>query len=83
MQLKRLLLTTTSLCLLSFMPLPALAQDAALTAAAVKSHGRIARAIEAGDAEEARLAMKAVISEGFARASSRMAEGKPARKGRA
>lgn len=58
-------------------------EDAALTAAAVKSHGRIARAIEAGDAEEARLAMKAVISEGFARASSRMAEGKPARKGRA
>ena len=33
MQLKRLLLTTTSLCLLTLMPLPALAQDAALTAA--------------------------------------------------
>lgn len=33
MQLKRLLLTTTSLCLLSLMPLPALAQDAGLTAA--------------------------------------------------
>ncbi|OEO32337.1 hypothetical protein VW23_011885 [Devosia insulae DS-56] len=33
MQLKRLLLTTTSLCLLSLLPLPALAQDAGLTAA--------------------------------------------------
>lgn len=33
MQLKRLLLTTTSLCLLSLMPLPAMAQDAGLTAA--------------------------------------------------
>lgn len=33
MQLKRLLLTTTSLCLLTLMPLPALAQDAGLTAA--------------------------------------------------
>lgn len=33
MQLKRLLLTTTSLCLLTFAPLPVLAQDAALVAA--------------------------------------------------
>lgn len=33
MQLKRLLLTTTSLCLLSLAPMPAVAQDAALTAA--------------------------------------------------
>jgi outer membrane protein OmpA-like peptidoglycan-associated protein len=32
-QLKRLLLTTTSLCLLTFAPLPVLAQDAALVAA--------------------------------------------------
>jgi len=32
-QLKRLLLTTTSLCLLSLAPMPALAQDAALSAA--------------------------------------------------
>lgn len=33
MQLKRLLLTTTSICLLTLAPLPAFAQDAALTAA--------------------------------------------------
>lgn len=33
MQLKRLLLTTTSLCMLSLLPLPASAQDAGLTAA--------------------------------------------------
>ena len=33
MQLKRLLLTTTSLCMLTFAPLPVLAQDAALVAA--------------------------------------------------
>ena len=33
MQLKRLLLTTTSLCLLTFAPLPAIAQDAGLVAA--------------------------------------------------
>lgn len=33
MQLKRLLITTTSLCMLSLMPLPAFSQDAGLTAA--------------------------------------------------
>ena len=33
MQLKRLLLTTTSLCMLSLLPLTALGQDAGLTAA--------------------------------------------------
>nr|WP_244488994.1 FadR/GntR family transcriptional regulator [Devosia sp. Root635] len=54
-------------------------EDAALTAAAVKSHTRIARAIQAGDADEARLAMKAVITEGFGRAAARMAENQPKR----
>ena len=33
MQLKRLLITTTSICVLSLMPLPAFSQDAGLTAA--------------------------------------------------
>lgn len=47
-------------------------QDDAAMAATVKAHGRIAEAIKAGDAEEARLAMKAVISEGFARAEGRL-----------
>jgi DNA-binding FadR family transcriptional regulator len=36
-------------------------------AATVKAHTRIAQAIQAGDPEEARVAMKAVISEGLDR----------------
>jgi DNA-binding FadR family transcriptional regulator len=48
-------------------------EDEAAMSATVRAHGRIAQAIKAGDAEEARLAMKAVITEGFARASGRMA----------
>ena len=40
----------------------------------VRAHGRIADAIKAGDGDEARLAMKAVITEGFSRAAGRMAE---------
>jgi len=56
-------------------------KDETAMASAVRSHTRIAQAILAGDAEEARLAMKAVISEGFARAASRMAQGKPKRRG--
>ena len=47
-------------------------EDAALTAATVKAHSRIAEAILARDADEARVAMKAVISEGFGRAASRL-----------
>lgn len=58
-------------------------EDAALTAATVKAHGRIAEAIKAGDADEARLAMKAVITEGFGRAAGRMAASKQSRKGKA
>lgn len=50
-------------------------EDAALTAATVKAHGRIAEAIRVGDAEEARVAMKAVITEGFGRAAARMEAG--------
>lgn len=50
-------------------------EDAGLTAATVESHERIARAIKDGNAEEARLAMKAVIAEGFARSAGRMARG--------
>lgn len=48
-------------------------EDAAAMVGTVKAHGRIAEAIEAGDAEAARLAMKAVIAEGFGRAAGRMA----------
>ena len=47
-------------------------EDQALTAATVRAHVRIAEAIRAGDPEEARIAMKAVIAEGFARAAARM-----------
>lgn len=47
-------------------------EDEALTEATVKAHGRIAEAILAQDADEARTAMKAVISEGFGRAASRL-----------
>jgi DNA-binding FadR family transcriptional regulator len=41
----------------------------------VRSHGRIARAIEMRNAEEAREAMKVVIAEGFGRAANRMERG--------
>ena len=58
-------------------------EDDAAMAATVKAHGRIAEAIKAGDAEEARVAMKAVITEGFGRAAGRMATTKPVRKGKA
>lgn len=47
-------------------------EDEAAMVATVRAHGRIAEAIKAGDAEEARLAMKAVIAEGFGRAAGRM-----------
>lgn len=47
-------------------------EDEAAMAGTVKAHGRIAEAIKAGDADEARVAMKAVITEGFGRAASRM-----------
>lgn len=47
-------------------------EDDTAMVATVKAHGRIAEAIRAGDAEEARAAMKAVISEGFARAEGRL-----------
>lgn len=40
--------------------------------ATVRAHGRIAEAIEAQNADEAREAMKAVIAEGFERAAGRM-----------
>ena len=49
-------------------------EDDAAMAATVAAHGRIARAIAAGDAEESREAMRAVISEGFGRAATRMAQ---------
>jgi DNA-binding FadR family transcriptional regulator len=51
-------------------------EDDAAMEATVRAHGRIAEAIRAGDAEEARAAMKAVISEGFARAEGRLEPGK-------
>jgi len=54
-------------------------EDTAAMAATVKAHGRIAQAIKAGDADEARLAMKAVIAEGFGRASRRMTADKTGR----
>jgi DNA-binding FadR family transcriptional regulator len=54
-------------------------EDAAAMVGTVKAHGRIAEAIKAGNAEEAREAMKAVISEGFGRAAGRMAAGKDSR----
>lgn len=52
-------------------------EDEAAMVATVRAHGRIAEAIKAGDAEEARLAMKAVIAEGFGRAAGRMAATMP------
>ncbi|HEV7344008.1 MAG TPA: FadR/GntR family transcriptional regulator [Devosia sp.] len=48
-------------------------QDEAAMAVTVRAHERIAEAIMARDAEESRIAMKAVIAEGFARASGRLA----------
>ena len=54
-------------------------EDAAAMIGTVKAHGRIAEAIKAGDADVAREAMKAVISEGFGRAAGRMAAGKGSR----
>ena len=42
-------------------------RDPAALAATVAAHGRIAQAILAGDPEEARLAMKAVITQGLDR----------------
>ena len=54
-------------------------EDAAAMVGTVKAHGRIAEAIKAGNADEAREAMKAVISEGFGRAAGRMAAGKDSR----
>jgi DNA-binding FadR family transcriptional regulator len=56
-------------------------EDEAAMAATVSAHGRIAEAIRAGNPDEARLAMKAVISEGFARAGGRLEAGKAGRKG--
>lgn len=47
-------------------------EDEAAMVATVNAHGRIANAIDAGDPDEARAAMKAVIAEGFARAAARM-----------
>ncbi|MET3927946.1 FadR/GntR family transcriptional regulator [Devosia sp. 2618] len=47
-------------------------KDDSAMSATVAAHGRIAQAILAGDAEDARAAMKAVISEGFARSSGRL-----------
>jgi len=48
-------------------------EDDAAMIATVKAHGRIAEAIRMRDADEARIAMKAVISEGFGRAAGRLA----------
>jgi DNA-binding FadR family transcriptional regulator len=53
-------------------------EDATAMVATVQSHARIAEAIRARDPEQARLAMKAVITEGFARAAGNMSPGKPA-----
>ena len=47
-------------------------EDGAAMTTTVAAHGRIAHAIAAGDAEAARTAMRAVITEGFNRAASRM-----------
>ena len=52
-------------------------EDEAAMRATVRAHGRIAEAIMAGDADEARVAMKAVITEGFGRAAGRMALNDP------
>ncbi|MNL73869.1 hypothetical protein D3C87_1993970 [compost metagenome] len=56
-------------------------EDEAAMRATVGAHGRIAEAIKAGNAEEARLAMKAVITEGFGRAAGRMKVAEPSDKG--
>lgn len=48
-------------------------EDPTAMVGTVKAHSRIAEAIKAGDADGAREAMKAVISEGFGRAAGRMA----------
>ena len=56
-------------------------RDPAAMVATVAAHGRIAQAISAGDAEEARQAMKAVITEGLERQlKARAAGGKAALK---
>jgi DNA-binding FadR family transcriptional regulator len=49
-------------------------KDPAAMSATVKAHGRIAQAILAGDADEARLAMKAVITVGLDRQLRRLAD---------
>ncbi len=59
MQLKRLLLTTTSLCLLTLSPLPALAQDAGLTAA----YSAYVEASSGDDAEAKAAAEAALMAE--------------------
>ncbi|MGV3491491.1 MAG: OmpA family protein [Devosia sp.] len=58
MQLKRLLLTTTSLCLLSFAPMPALAQDAAVAAA----YSAYVEASSGGDADATAAAEAALLA---------------------
>lgn len=50
-------------------------EDAAAMSATVRAHGRIADAIRDGDANGARDAMRAVISEGFGRSAARLAAG--------
>ena len=59
MQFKRLLLTTTSLCLLTLSPLPAVAQDAALSAA----YSAYVEAISGDDAEAKAAAEAAFMAE--------------------
>jgi DNA-binding FadR family transcriptional regulator len=50
-------------------------QDDEAMVSTVRAHGRIAQAIHARNAEEAREAMKAVIAQGFGRAANRMPAG--------
>ncbi|MBU1305984.1 MAG: FadR family transcriptional regulator [Alphaproteobacteria bacterium] len=52
-------------------------RDPAAMEATVAAHSRIAQAIMAGDTDEARDAMKAVITTGFARAADRMSAQTP------
>lgn len=59
MQLKRLLLTTTSLCLLTLAPIPAMAQDAALVAA----YSAYVEASSGDDAEAKAAAEAALMAE--------------------
>jgi outer membrane protein OmpA-like peptidoglycan-associated protein len=59
MQLKRLLLTTTSLCLLALTPLPAMAQDAGLVAA----YNVYVEASSGGDADAKATAEAAFLAE--------------------